>query len=167
MFWLAILQIFSTIEVNFFSYYSAHVIYCQLEINQRANTLIKFPIIDQYSCIPLTRFMVITCINPLSTRPLDHIKMWSDTIILDYRFSKNSELCTKRKRKLFCQKLALICHSYMLRWLIGIILGKIISKNPQIGNIYKDWRSLFWVQIGNFLDWKGMPNVHILFCPDT
>ena len=28
---------------------------------------------------------------------------------------------------------------------------------------YKCWRSLFWVQIGNFLDWKGRPNVHILF----
>ena len=36
--------------------------------------------------------------------------------------------------------------------------------NPQIANIHKDWRSLFQVQIGNFLDWKGLPNVHILFC---
>ena len=38
--------------------------------------------------------------------------------------------------------------------------------NPQIGNIYiyKDWRPLFWVQIGNLLDWKGLPYmyVHIL-----
>ena len=39
-----------------------------------------------------------------------------------------------------------------------------VSVNPQIGNIYKDWRSLFYVQIGNFLDLKGLPNVHILFC---
>ena len=28
----------------------------------------------------------------------------------------------------------------------------------------EDWRSLLCVQIGNFLDWKGLPNVHILFC---
>ena len=27
------------------------------------------------------------------------------------RFSKNSELCTKRKRKIFWKKWALICHS--------------------------------------------------------
>ena len=27
-----------------------------------------------------------------------------------------------------------------------------------------NWRPLFWVQIGNFLDRKGWPNVHILFC---
>ena len=52
----------------------------------------------------------------------------------------------------------------MLRLLIGIILGEKKSVNPQIGNIYKDGRSLFYVQIGNFLDWKGLPNVHILFC---
>ena len=30
-----------------FPYYSANVIYCKLEINQRANTLIKFSIIGQ------------------------------------------------------------------------------------------------------------------------
>ena len=57
-----------------------------------------------------------------------------------------------------------ICHSEMLRWLPGIILGQIISEIPLIGNIYKEWRSLFWVKIGNFLDRKGWPNVHILFC---
>ena len=39
---------------------------------------------------------------------LDHIKMWSGTIIL-IRFSKNSELCTKRKRKIYFKKWALIC----------------------------------------------------------
>ena len=37
-----------------FPYYSANVIYCQLEINQRANTLVKFSIIDQYFRLPLT-----------------------------------------------------------------------------------------------------------------
>ena len=49
-------------------------------------------------------------------------------------------------------------------WLVGIILGEIICEFSNWQHIYKDWRSLFWVQIGNFLDWKGWPNVHILFC---
>ena len=45
------------------------------------------------------------------------------------RFSKHSELCTKIKRKINCKKWALICHRWMLRWLIGIILGEIICES--------------------------------------
>ena len=58
--------------------------------------------------------------------------MRSDTIILEiFRFSKNSELCSlpKEREKKFCKKWALICHSYMLWWLIGINLGEIICES--------------------------------------
>ena len=97
--------------------------------------------------------------NPLSTRPRQNV-VWYNNSWLGFLKILNY---TKRKRKIYCKKWALICHSWMLRWLIGINLGEIIW-NPQIGNIYKDWKSLFLVQIVNFLDWKGLPNVHILFC---
>ena len=51
----------------------------------------------------------------------------------------------------------------MLRWLIGIILGKIICKSS-------NWQHIERLKIAilganwQFLDWKGWPNVHILFC---
>ena len=44
----------------------------------------------------------------------------------------------------------------MLRWLIGIILGEIICESPNRQH-NTDCRC-------NFLDWKGLPKVHILFC---
>ena len=42
-------------------------------------------------------------VKPLTHSALDHIKMRSDLEFL-IRFSKNSELCTKRKRKIFFTK---------------------------------------------------------------
>ena len=51
----------------------------------------------------------------------------------------------------------------MLRWLIGIILGKLISKSSNWQHIQRLKITILGA-IGNFLDWKGLPNVHILFC---
>ena len=42
-----------------------------------------------------------------------------------------------KKEKNILQKWALICHSQMLRWLIGIILGKIISKSSNWQHIQR------------------------------
>ena len=42
----------------------------------------------------------------------------------------------------------------MLRWLIGIILGKIISKSSNWQHIQR-LKITILGQIGNFLDWKG------------
>ena len=79
--------------------------------------------------------------NPFSTRPHQNV-LHSDTIILDLiRFSKNSELCTKRKRNIFCKKMSphlsqlniAMAHRNYFRW------NNHKSVNPQIGNIYKDW----------------------------
>ena len=53
----------------------------------------------------------------------------------------------------------------MLRWLIGIILGEIICESSnwqhtqrlKITILGANWQLLV-------LEWKGLPNVHILFC---
>ena len=51
----------------------------------------------------------------------------------------------------------------MLRWLIGIILGEIICESS-------NWQHIQGLKITilgtnwQFLDWKRLPNVHILFC---
>ena len=53
----------------------------------------------------------------------------------------------------------------MLRWLIEIILGEIIceSSNWQYTFIQR-LKITFLGATGNFMDWKGLPNVHILVC---
>ena len=42
-----------------------------------------------------------------------------------------------KERKIYCKKWALICHSYMLRWLIGIILGEIICESSNWQHIQR------------------------------
>ena len=67
--------------------------------------------------------------NPLSTRPHQNV-VWYNNLI---RFSKNSELCTKRKRKIYCKKMrGSFVTVKWLRWLIGIILGEIICKSSKL-----------------------------------
>ena len=51
--------------------------------------------------------------------------------------SKNSELCTTRKRKIYWKKLALISHSWMLRWFIGITLGIILYESSNWQHIQR------------------------------
>ena len=51
----------------------------------------------------------------------------------------------------------------MLRWLIGIILGKIISESSNWQHIQKLKITILGAN-WQLLDWKGLPNVHILFC---
>ena len=51
----------------------------------------------------------------------------------------------------------------MLRWLIGIILGEVICESS-------NWQQIQRLKITilganwQLLDWKGLPNVNILFC---
>ena len=63
--------------------------------------------------------------------------------------SKNSELCTKRKRKIYCQKWALICH-VNVRWLIGIILGEIIFKSSNWQHIQRLKITIFRCKLVTF-----------------
>ena len=65
-------------------------------------------------------------INPFSTRPHQNV-VWYNNSWLECL--KILNLCTKRKRKIFCKKWALICHNYVLQWLIGTILGEIICES--------------------------------------
>ena len=65
---------------------------------------------------------------PLSTRPHQNV-VWYNNSWLGFLKILNYVHCTKRKRKIYCKIWALICHSYMLRWLIGIILGEIICES--------------------------------------
>ena len=48
----------------------------------------------------------------------------------------------QKKEKNILQKMSPHLSQLDVAMLIEIILGEIIA-NPQIGNIYKDWRSLF------------------------
>ena len=43
----------------------------------------------------------------------------------------------QKKIKNFCKKSTLICHNYMLRWLMGIILGEIICKSSNWQHIQR------------------------------
>ena len=55
----------------------------------------------------------------------------------------------------------------MLRWLIGIILGELICESSIWQHIYIYIQRLKITILGakwQLLDWKGLPNVHILFC---
>ena len=69
--------------------------------------------------------MIIHLLNALTHWVLDHIKMWSGTTTLDYVFF------------LFWKKWALSCHSWMLRWFIGIILGKIFYESSNWQHIQR------------------------------
>ena len=69
---------------------------------------------------------------------LDHIKMWSDTIILDW------VLCTKRKSKNILQKMSPHLSQLNIAMAhIRIILGEISCESSNWQHIDKDWRSLF------------------------
>ena len=52
----------------------------------------------------------------------------------------------------------------MLQWLIGIILGEIICESSNWQHIQRLKITILEVQICNFLDWKGLPNVNSLIC---
>ena len=71
---------------------------------------------------------------PLSTIPRQNVVWYNNSWL---GFLKISELCTPKKRKIFCKNWALICYSYMLRWLIGNILGKIICKSSNWQHILR------------------------------
>ena len=101
--------------------------------------------------------------NPLSTRPHQNVVWYNNSWL---GFLKILISVYQKKERNILQKLSphLSCAVKCCDSSIWIILGKIICESSNWQHIYKDWRSLFWVQIGNFLDWKGLPNVHILFC---
>ena len=50
----------------------------------------------------------------------------------------------------------------MLRWLIGIILGEIICESSNWQHIQRLKITILGAN-WQLLDWKGLPNVHILF----
>ena len=72
--------------------------------------------------------------SPLSTRPHQNVVWYNNSWL---GFLKHSVLCTKRKRKIYCKNWALICHSWMLQWLIGIILGEIIFESSNWQHIQR------------------------------
>ena len=52
----------------------------------------------------------------------------------------------------------------MLRWLIGIILGKNNLRILKLATYTEIKDHFSRCKLANFLFWKGLPNVHIVFC---
>ena len=102
----------------------------------------------------------------LTHSPLDHIKMWSDTIILDLiGFLKilNYVPIKRKRKKILQKKWTLICHSSVLRLLIhvGIILAGIMCKssNCHIQMLYTSYTYIkdhySRCKLATFFIWKG------------
>ena len=69
----------------------------------------------------------------------------------------------QKKGKIFLQTMSPHCHS------INVAMAHrnyFMRNNLQILKLatIQKLKITILVQIGNFLDWKGLPNVHILFC---
>ena len=100
-------------------------------------------------------------LNPLSTRPHQNV-VWYNKLLI--RFSKNSELCAKRKRKIYCKKWALICqlnvamaHTHRDYFRQNNLQILKLATYTNIEDHYSRCK------LATFLDWKGLPNIHILF----
>ena len=89
--------------------------------------------------------------------------MWSGTITLNLDFLKNSELCTKRKRKIYCKKMSPHLSQLNVAMAHRNYFRQIICESSNWQHIQRLKITILGA-IGNFLDWKGLPNVHILFC---
>ena len=72
-------------------------------------------------------------LNPLSTRPHQNVVWYNNSWL---GFLKILNLCTKRKRKIYCRNEPSFI-TVMLWWLIGIILGKIICESSNWQHIQR------------------------------
>ena len=104
-----------------------------------------------------------TNLNPLSIRPHQNVVWYNNSWL---GFLKNSELCTKRKKKKILQKVS--SHLSVLH--VNVVMAHRnyfrrnnlqILKLATYTNIEDHYSRC---KLAIFLDWKRLPNVHILFC---
>ena len=106
------------------------------------------------------RLLISFYINPLSTRPHQNVVWYNNSWL---GLPKTSELCTKRKKNIL-QKMSphlsqlnvAMAHRNYFRqnnlWILKL------ATYIQIEDHYSRCK------LATFLDWKGLPNVQILFC---